>query len=66
MKLRTKLVFAELPLALVLACVAVYAVKTIFDLSKKADGILQDNYRSVIAAQSVSMNPVLPDSSCAR
>ena len=53
MKLRTKLVFAELPLAVVLVAVAVYALGRIVDLSAKADAILSDNYRSVIAMQRI-------------
>jgi signal transduction histidine kinase len=50
-KLRTKLLLSELPLALVLATVSVYAVHTVDQLGLTATKILRDNHLSVVAAQ---------------
>jgi two-component system, NtrC family, sensor histidine kinase KinB len=51
MKLRTRLLLAQGPLALALALVGVSAVATLADLGKSGQRILADNYRSVLAAQ---------------
>lgn len=51
MKLRTKMVLAGLPLAIVLATVTAYAVTNVVQIREKADAIFVDNYRSVLVAQ---------------
>jgi signal transduction histidine kinase len=51
MKLRPKLLLAALPLALALAVVVVVSVLGVDALGQTSGRILQDNYRSVIAAQ---------------
>ena len=51
MMLRAKLLFAQLPLALALVLVGFVSVRTTQALGSGAQAILQDNYRSVLAAQ---------------
>ena len=51
MMLRAKLLFAQLPLAAALILVGFVAVRTTQTLGSGAQAILQDNYRSVLAAQ---------------
>jgi signal transduction histidine kinase len=51
MKLRTKLLLAQLPLALALLVIGALAVSTIGRLGGHSQAILKDNYRSVLAAQ---------------
>ena len=51
MMLRGKLLLALLPLALALVLVGVLSVRTTHELGSGAQAILQDNYRSVLAAQ---------------
>jgi len=51
MRLRVKLLVAQLPLALALVLVGLLAVSTIGRLGGHSQIILQDNYRSVLAAQ---------------
>jgi len=51
MKLRTRLLIAQAPLALALALVGVLSVATTGTLSRAGERILADNYRSVLAAQ---------------
>ncbi|MCI0572986.1 MAG: ATP-binding protein [Myxococcaceae bacterium] len=51
MTLRSRLLIAQLPLALALGLVGVLAVSTLRELGEGGQRILQDNYRSVLAAQ---------------
>lgn len=51
MKLRTKILVAELPLIGILAAVSLYSVHTMDRLGGMADNMVRDNYRSVVAAQ---------------
>ena len=51
MKLRTRLLLAQAPLAVALAAVGVLASLTLAGLGRVGDNILRDNYQSVIAAQ---------------
>jgi len=51
MTLRTRLLLAQVPLALALTVVGVVAVATLADLGKSGERVLADNYRSVLAAQ---------------
>jgi len=51
MRLRTKLLLAQLPLALALLVLGVIAITTIGQLGLSSEKILKDNYRSVLAAQ---------------
>ncbi|HMK73635.1 MAG TPA: HAMP domain-containing protein, partial [Myxococcaceae bacterium] len=51
MKLRTRLLLAQVPLALALTVVGAVAVGTLADLGKSGQRVLADNYRSVLAAQ---------------
>src|SRR6266581_3191437 len=51
MTLRTKLLLAQLPLAIVLALVCTFSVVMISSLGSHSQTILKDNYRSVLAAQ---------------
>ena len=51
MKLRTKLLLAQLPLALALLIIGALAVSTIGRLGENSQTILKDNYASVLAAQ---------------
>lgn len=51
MMLRTRLLFAQLPLALALATIALFAVLTVARLGRAGQDILTANYRSVLAAQ---------------
>lgn len=51
MKLRIKLLLAQLPLAVALAVVGLIAVTTFSQLADHSQTILRDNYRSVLAAQ---------------
>src|SRR5216117_787128 len=51
MTLRTKLLLAQLPLAIVLALVCIFSVVMISSLGSHSQTILKDNYRSVLAAQ---------------
>jgi signal transduction histidine kinase len=48
---RTKILLAQTPLALALVLIAFIAVRTTASLSAAANAILEDNYRSVLAAQ---------------
>jgi len=49
--LRRKLLLAQAPLALVLALLGGVALRTLSELGRSSQRILQDNYRSVLAAQ---------------
>jgi NtrC-family two-component system sensor histidine kinase KinB len=49
--LRTKLLLAQAPLALVLGLLGVASVGTVSVLGRQSERILADNYRSVLAAQ---------------
>jgi NtrC-family two-component system sensor histidine kinase KinB len=49
--LRRKLLFAQAPLAAVLAVLGAIALRTLSDLGRSSERILQANYRSVLAAQ---------------
>jgi signal transduction histidine kinase len=51
MKLRTKMLLAQLPLALALVAIGWLAITTLGELGGASQTILQDNYRSVLAAQ---------------
>src|SRR5712692_7624906 len=51
MTLRTKLLLAQAPLAIVLVFVCILSVVTISSLGSHSQTILKDNYRSVLAAQ---------------
>ena len=51
MRLRTKLVLAQAPLALALGLVGVLASAVTAQLGEQSSQILADNYRSVLAAQ---------------
>src|SRR5207249_6704219 len=51
MTLRTKLLLAQLPLAIVLALVCTFSVVMISSLGSHSQTILKDNYRSVLTAQ---------------
>src|SRR5712692_5064611 len=51
MTLRTKLLLAQAPLAIVLVLVCILSVVTISSLGSHSQTILKDNYRSVLAAQ---------------
>src|SRR5213083_67954 len=51
MTLRTKLLLAQLPLAIVLALVCIFSVVMISSLGSHSQTILKDNYRSVLAMQ---------------
>ena len=51
MTLRTKLLLAQAPLALVLGLLGVASVGTVSVLGRQSERILADNYRSVLAAQ---------------
>lgn len=51
MNLRTKLLLALAPLGVVLVLVCILSVMTLASLGSQSQSILQDNYRSVLAAQ---------------
>ena len=51
MTFRTKVLLAQAPLGLALLLLAILAVRTISSLGAGAESILQENYRSVLAAQ---------------
>jgi two-component system, NtrC family, sensor histidine kinase KinB len=51
MSLRAKLLAAQAPLAMVLLVLGVVSLRTLSDLGRSSQRILQDNYRSVLAAQ---------------
>ncbi len=51
MLLKTKLLLAQIPLALALLVLGAIAITTIGQLGLSSDRILKDNYRSVLAAQ---------------
>jgi two-component system, NtrC family, sensor histidine kinase KinB len=51
MRLRTKLLLAQVPLALALLVLGIIAITTIGRLGLSSERILKDNYRSVLAAQ---------------
>ncbi len=51
MTLRTRLLLAQVPLALALLLVGLASLRTVASLGDGADRILRDNYRSVLAAQ---------------
>ncbi len=51
MLLKTKLLLAQVPLALALLVLGVIAITTIGRLGESSERILKDNYRSVLAAQ---------------
>jgi two-component system, NtrC family, sensor histidine kinase KinB len=51
MRLRTKLLLAQVPLALALLVLGAIAITTIGQLGLSSERILKDNYRSVLAAQ---------------
>jgi NtrC-family two-component system sensor histidine kinase KinB len=51
MSFRSRILLAQAPLAIALVLVAVLAVRTIGTLGAGAEAILQQNYRSVLAAQ---------------
>jgi signal transduction histidine kinase len=51
MRLRTKILAAELPPIVVLAMLGLYAVRLMLQLGGMADRLVNDNYRSVLAAQ---------------
>ena len=51
MKLRTRLLLAQAPLAIALAIVGLLASLTLADLGRIGQGILRDNFESVVAAQ---------------
>lgn len=51
MKLRTKLLLAQLPLALALLLIGWLAISTLSNLGGASQTILKDNYRSVLAMQ---------------
>ncbi len=51
MKLRSKLLFAQAPLAVALCLAGLVFVLTVAELGRLGPSILQDNYRSVLAAQ---------------
>jgi two-component system, NtrC family, sensor histidine kinase KinB len=51
MLLKTKLLLAQVPLTLALLVLATVAIATIGQLGSSSERILQDNYRSVLAAQ---------------
>jgi len=53
MTLRAKLLLAQAPLALALIIVGTLATTTISSLGRNSNAILKDNYRSVLAAQSM-------------
>jgi hypothetical protein len=49
--LRTKLILAQVPLALSLLAIGVVSRRTVLALDHNAQNILKDNYQSVLAAQ---------------
>lgn len=51
MTVRGKLLLAQLPLAVALAVVGVVAVSSVSSLGRHSETLLQENYRSVLAAQ---------------
>ena len=51
MRLRTKLLLAQAPLALAIVLLGTAATSSITDLATKTDLVLRDNYRSVLAMQ---------------
>ena len=51
MSLRAKLLAAQAPLAIVLLVLGAVSLRTLSDLGRSSERILQDNYRSVLAAQ---------------
>ncbi len=51
MRLKTKLLLAQVPLALALLVLGIIAITTIGQLGLSSERILKDNYRSVLAAQ---------------
>ena len=51
MRLRTKLLLAQAPLALAIVLLGLVASSTTSELAAKTDAVLRDNYRSVLAAQ---------------
>jgi methyl-accepting chemotaxis protein len=51
MSLRAKLLAAQAPLAIVLVVLGAVSLRTLSDLGRSSERILQDNYRSVLAAQ---------------
>src|SRR5262249_43988664 len=50
-RLRTKLLLAQAPLALAIILLGLVASSTTSELATKTDAVLRDNYRSVLAAQ---------------
>ena len=51
MRLKTKLLLAQVPLALALLALGAIAIATIGQIGSHSERILKDNYRSVLAAQ---------------
>lgn len=51
MTLRSKLLLAQLPLAIALVVLGFVALRTLVDLGRSSQRILRDNYRSVLAAE---------------
>jgi signal transduction histidine kinase len=51
MKVRGKLLLAQLPLAVALAVLGLVAVSSVASLGRHSEALLQDNYRSILAAQ---------------
>jgi signal transduction histidine kinase len=51
MRLKTKLLLAQIPLALALLMLGAIAITTIGQLGTHSEKILKDNYRSILAAQ---------------
>jgi PAS domain S-box-containing protein len=51
MKLRTRLLLAQAPLAIALGAVGILASLTLAELGRVGENILRDNYQSVLAAQ---------------
>jgi signal transduction histidine kinase len=51
MTLRSKLLLAQAPLAIVLVLLGAVSLRTIGELGRGSENILKDNYRSVLAAQ---------------
>ena len=51
MRLRTKLLLAQAPLAIALALLGITSARSVAQISRNTDLILKDNFRSVIAAE---------------
>jgi two-component system, NtrC family, sensor histidine kinase KinB len=51
MKLRTRLLLAQAPLAIALGAVGILASLTLAELGRVGENVLRDNYQSVLAAQ---------------